>query len=92
MKRSTSAAWTGGLSDGTTQISIQNSAPYGYKKQNSTAQNILYGQSCHEGERFDDKGRLTAERSRQLIQKLLSTLHQLEKSNRRAKGDPTRSS
>lgn len=39
-------------------------------------------------ERFDDSGRLTDERSRQLIQKLLSTLVQLEKSTRRAKGDP----
>lgn len=41
-------------------------------------------------ERFDDSGRLTDERSRQLIQKLLSTLVQLEKSTRRAKGDPIR--
>ena len=39
-------------------------------------------------ERFDSNGRLTDERSRQLIQKLLSTLVQLEKSTRRAKGDP----
>ncbi|MCG2577620.1 NAD(P)H-dependent oxidoreductase [Dechloromonas sp. XY25] len=39
-------------------------------------------------ERFDDNGRLTDERSRQMIQKLLSTLVQLEKSTRRAKGDP----
>lgn len=39
-------------------------------------------------ERFDNNGRLTDERSRQLIQKLLSTLVQLEKSTRQAKGDP----
>lgn len=37
-------------------------------------------------ERFDQNGALTDERSRQLIQKLLSTLVQLEKSARRAKG------
>lgn len=39
-------------------------------------------------ERFDQNGRLTDERSRQLIKKLLSTLVQLEKSARRAKGEP----
>lgn len=39
-------------------------------------------------ERFDQNGRLTDERSRQLIKKLLSTLMQLEKSARRAKGEP----
>lgn len=38
-------------------------------------------------ERFDPDGRLTDERSRQLIRKLLSTLVQLEKSARRAKGE-----
>jgi chromate reductase len=38
-------------------------------------------------ERFDQNGRLTDERTRQLIKKLLSTLMQLEKSARRAKGD-----
>lgn len=38
-------------------------------------------------ERFDQDGRLTDERSRQLIQKLLSTLVQLEKSARRANGN-----
>lgn len=37
-------------------------------------------------ERFDQNGVLTDERSRQLIQKLLTTLVQLEKSARRAKG------
>lgn len=37
-------------------------------------------------ERFDQNGTLTDERSRQLIQKLLSTLVQLEKSARRARG------
>lgn len=37
-------------------------------------------------ERFAPDGRLTDERIRQLIQKLLSTLLQLEKSTRRAKG------
>lgn len=36
-------------------------------------------------ERFDQDGRLTDERSRQLIRKLLSTLVQLEKSARRAR-------
>jgi chromate reductase len=36
-------------------------------------------------ERFDQNGRLTDERSRQLIRKLLSTLVQLEKSARRAR-------
>ncbi|MBS1131712.1 MAG: dehydrogenase (quinone):NADPH-dependent reductase [Proteobacteria bacterium] len=39
-------------------------------------------------ERFDQDGRLTDERSRKLIQKLLITLVQLEKSARRAKGEP----
>jgi chromate reductase, NAD(P)H dehydrogenase (quinone) len=39
-------------------------------------------------ERFDQNGVLTDERSRNLIKKLLSTLVQLEKSARRAKGDP----
>lgn len=39
-------------------------------------------------ERFDPNGVLTDERSRELIRKLLSTLVQLEKSARRAKGDP----
>ncbi len=37
-------------------------------------------------ERFDQNGVLTDERTRKLIQKLLSTLVQLEKSARRAKG------
>jgi len=41
-------------------------------------------------ERFDQNGRLIDERSRQLIRKLLSTLVQLEKSARRAKGDSVR--
>jgi len=36
-------------------------------------------------ERFDQKGCLTDERTRQLIRKLLSTLVQLEKSARRAR-------
>jgi len=43
-------------------------------------------------ERFDQNGRLTDERYRQLIRKLLSTLVQLEKSARRAKGDSVRPS
>lgn len=38
-------------------------------------------------ERFDQNGVLTDERSRELIRKLLSTLVQLEKSARRARGD-----
>lgn len=38
-------------------------------------------------ERFDGDGRLTDGRSRELIRKLLSTLVQLEKSARRAKGN-----
>jgi chromate reductase len=38
-------------------------------------------------ERFDQNGVLTDDRSRQLIKKLLSTLVQLEKSARRARGD-----
>ena len=38
-------------------------------------------------ERFDKDGRLSDGRSRQLIQKLLTTLVQLENSARRAKGD-----
>lgn len=38
-------------------------------------------------ERFDQNGRLTDERCRQLITKLLTTLVQLEKSVRRARGD-----
>lgn len=36
-------------------------------------------------DRFDQNGRLTDDRTRQLIRKLLSTLVQLEKSSRRAK-------
>lgn len=43
-------------------------------------------------ERFDQNGHLTDERSRQLIRNLLSTLVQLEKSARRAKGDSARPS
>jgi len=39
-------------------------------------------------ERFDQNGTLTDEQSRELIRKLLSTLVQLEKSARRAKGNP----
>jgi chromate reductase len=41
-------------------------------------------------ERFDKDGRLTDERSRQLIQKLLNTIVQLEKSARRARGESAR--
>lgn len=41
-------------------------------------------------ERFDSNGKLTDEKSRQLIRQLLGTLVQLEKSARRTRSDPVR--